>query len=304
MKVERSLRRSIIRRSSDPRPSSEPFISGDSFRKIADHIFEREADLTPDRLKSVAERNVVFVASDLIEAFAKNGHPCIKHPYILITHNGDDRIARRDLSLLDDGKILAWFAQNAAVAHERLIPLPIGLENAHYANNGRTDVFKKITAEKDLSKLNAMSGAERRPNIIASFSIGTNVTVRKPLAELLKILPTVDYFPAQMALDRSPMTRATHLSRSMFIASPQGNGLDCHRTWEAMYVGTIPIVERSIAMEYFEKLGLPLWIIDDWSELSNFDAAALARKYAEIMGDSSAVALRLEYWKEAMRRVQ
>ena len=28
-----------------------------------------------------------------------------------------------------------------------------------------------------------------------------------------------------------------------FGVSPRGNGLDCHRTWEMLYFGMIPIVE-------------------------------------------------------------
>ena len=32
------------------------------------------------------------------------------------------------------------------------------------------------------------------------------------------------------------------LGRYRFVASPPGNGPDCHRTWEALLAGTIPIV--------------------------------------------------------------
>ena len=30
-----------------------------------------------------------------------------------------------------------------------------------------------------------------------------------------------------------------------FIYSPEGTGIDCHRTWEALYLNTIPIMKRN-----------------------------------------------------------
>jgi hypothetical protein len=40
--------------------------------------------------------------------------------------------------------------------------------------------------------------------------------------------------------------------------------MDCHRTWEAILLGSIPIVKRSIFTEIFSDL--PVIILDDWSE--------------------------------------
>lgn len=36
------------------------------------------------------------------------------------------------------------------------------------------------------------------------------------------------------------------LRRSIFILAPSGLGYDCYRIWEALYMGTIPIIERPI----------------------------------------------------------
>ena len=51
-----------------------------------------------------------------------------------------------------------------------------------------------------------------------------------------------------------------------FTLSPFGNGLDCHRTWEALLLGTIPIVMRSSLDPLFEDL--PVVIVDQWSEVT------------------------------------
>jgi hypothetical protein len=52
------------------------------------------------------------------------------------------------------------------------------------------------------------------------------------------------------------------LSNSQFVLSPPGNGADCHRTWEAIYLGAIPIVHKDFWP--FNNLELPVLVIDDW----------------------------------------
>ncbi len=51
-----------------------------------------------------------------------------------------------------------------------------------------------------------------------------------------------------------------------FVLSPFGNGMDCHRTWEALLCGCIPIVRSSVFDELFE--GLPVLIVDKWEDVS------------------------------------
>ncbi|WIA13152.1 hypothetical protein OEZ85_006744 [Tetradesmus obliquus] len=51
-----------------------------------------------------------------------------------------------------------------------------------------------------------------------------------------------------------------------FVLSPVGNGVDAHRTWEALLAGSIPVVESSVRDSMYE--GLPVLIVKSWSELS------------------------------------
>ena len=54
----------------------------------------------------------------------------------------------------------------------------------------------------------------------------------------------------------------TELSTHKFCVSPPGNGIDCHLFWECLYVGTIPIVEKTIAYDQFSDLSIV--VIEDW----------------------------------------
>jgi hypothetical protein len=55
-------------------------------------------------------------------------------------------------------------------------------------------------------------------------------------------------------------------SNYAFVLSPEGGGMDCHRTWEALALGCIPIVKRSSFSDLFQNL--PVLIVDDWSEIN------------------------------------
>ena len=42
--------------------------------------------------------------------------------------------------------------------------------------------------------------------------------------------------------------------------------MDCHRTWEALLCGCIPIVRSSVFRELFD--GLPVLIVDKWEDVT------------------------------------
>ena len=77
-----------------------------------------------------------------------------------------------------------------------------------------------------------------------------------------------------------------------FVFSPEGNAPDSHRTWEALYAGSIPIVIKNCNMQHFKDL--PILMIDDWSDLSK---DFLKKKYIEIMSKEwNLEKLKLSYW--------
>ncbi len=53
---------------------------------------------------------------------------------------------------------------------------------------------------------------------------------------------------------------------SKFVFCPRGNGIDTHRIWESLYMGSIPIVKYENTHELFKDL--PILFINDWSEVN------------------------------------
>lgn len=70
------------------------------------------------------------------------------------------------------------------------------------------------------------------------------------------------------------------LCLTKFAPSPEGNGIDCHRHWEALYCKCIPIIEDNELIK--PKLsGLPVIYTHDYSEIT---PEYLNKKYEEILG--------------------
>ena len=83
-------------------------------------------------------------------------------------------------------------------------------------------------------------------------------------------ISAVTTIPANLISQQNGFIPRTQTWRNMseyaFVLSPFGNGMDCHRTWEALLCGCIPIVRSSVFNELFD--GLPVLIVDKWEDVS------------------------------------
>lgn len=77
----------------------------------------------------------------------------------------------------------------------------------------------------------------------------------------------------------SPLEYFTQLPNYKFVISPEGNGVDCHRHYEALIAGCIPIVEESqhIRDVYGD---CPILYTTDYSEIT---PEYLLKKYDEML---------------------
>ena len=94
------------------------------------------------------------------------------------------------------------------------------------------------------------------------------------------------------------------LAEYKFILSPPGAGIDWHRTWEALYTGTIPIGLTSSINELYEDL--PVLIVPNWYVITK---EFLEQQYEEIQkklqnNEYNMDKLYFEYWKNMIERKQ
>lgn len=255
------------------RISSYPFIAGDTFRAIADHIIdETNQPFNPDRMKPY---DIIFLKVDFVPRFFEELHPKITTPYLLITHNGDvSPIYLKALDhpwlgydmskYLEDPKLVAWFAQNIDYMHPKLKPIPIGIGNS-YNFHGDINVF--LSATEDIPAFDT-----RLQKVYLNFTIQTNVHERQTAMNFFK-----DKSYASIAGFKPTAEYLNEMKQYKYIVNPPGNGLDCHRTWEALLLGCVPIMKHSFLDPMFEDL--PVIFVNEWSEVTE---AFLAQQSLEI----------------------
>lgn len=224
---------------------------------------------------------VVFVYSDMIDHFLDGVLPLLKQPVVLITHNGDSTVDERFRAALDSPRIIHWFAQNAKLSHRKLTALPIGIANAQWPH-GDTAALARVAAR----------ARPRRSGLYVNFEVSTNPELRGPLLEALRGKPS-----AVMGRRRPYPDYLADMAQWRFCASPPGNGVDCHRTWEALYLGVIPVVTSSAAglLDH-----LPCIVVDNIAgvTLEELEAARL-----KLGGPFAWEKLSVSYWRERIHQM-
>jgi hypothetical protein len=82
-----------------------------------------------------------------------------------------------------------------------------------------------------------------------------------------------------------------------FTVSPLGNGLDCHRTWETLVLGGIPIVETSTNDKLYE--GLPVLIVKSWSDVTKSLLETTRKNFSQ--KSFAKERLQLQYWVQKIK---
>jgi hypothetical protein len=262
------------------RPSSAPYLSGDGFRSLCGHLYEGEkrAGFTASAVRPDA---LIFCEAWYLEEFFKGPAGEIRVPFSVVSHNGDMNVDKAIIDLAP-ATMKKLFAQNLVVKDPRAVAVPIGLENRRFHCNGITGDFENLRRKT----------IARSPRILTAFSVGTNPALRGPAEQQLAACPLND----TVSRMNSRAYRCL-ASRYMFVSSPPGNGLDCHRTWEAMYLRSVPIVLRSAAMEAFEALGMPMLVVDSYEELADWNEAQAIETRRKLEPRFDSEALWFDYWR-------
>ena len=274
--------------------SSAPFLSGDTFKKLCDFAVDNDnsfKSLKQNAAKLDAEP-AIFVCSSYLECFQDEILPLLAKPFTLVSHNSDKNIGDEFERIAGSPLLKKWFAQNynfeKLSSNAKLIPLPIGLENQRFHNAGNIKSFKKLALLIKRGKI------QKRAKVLVALNIATNPDERFACYRAFWKKPVT----LEMMSFTSSENYRKIAAECMFIASPSGNGLDCHRTWEAMYLGSIPLVNDNAMNRAFANLGLPMICVKDWNDFASKTADELETLYKTTMGKADTSALWLDFWQK------
>lgn len=243
---------------------SFPFLSGDSYFYSCEYFFASgNLQKVPTKSGRVQKNLSLFVKVSNIDEFCSflNLNPRLDFTrHALVLHNGDESINTESLEILNY-RFKKVFAVNLLNGNESTIAIPIGLENKSLFTNGIPKDFRKLASM-------GLKAPESRSNLVLqAFSLHTNTVERESCRTVASRIGSTELNHA------SSLEYRRALTDSKFVLSPAGNGFDCHRTWEAMYLGAIPIVKK-IHWPFNDKK-LPVLIVNEWEDLLNMDLATL-----------------------------
>tara|TARA_B100001093_G_C26854013_1_gene1026519 strand:+ start:2684 stop:3589 length:906 start_codon:yes stop_codon:yes gene_type:complete len=245
----------------------------------------------------------IYVCSSAIRHFINVMLPLIDFSFILISGDCDETIPNEILNnndfinLINDKRIIHWFSQNMTLDHNKITRIPIGLD---YHTLTHTPLWGPISSCQDQEKMLLMVKDKSVPfwnrNIkcYANFHFSMNTKLgydRKDAYE--KINKDLIYYESNKV---SRLITWNKQKDFAFVICPHGGGLDCHRNWEALSLGCIPIVKTSKIDKLYENL--PVLIVKDWNIIDNNLLNDTISKYKKNFENNefNIEKIKLSYW--------
>jgi hypothetical protein len=244
----------------------DDILSGERFQQLCDvycgepyHLF-RNPKIAAEPHKHVdlnhliapwENPRLVFCYSNSLPVFMEK-LKYFRNPFVLVSHNEDLNVTDQFLPIANHPLIVRWFAQNMNIDHPKVEMLPIGVANEMWEHGNLATLTGCIEMAPNIPK---------QCPVYFNFRLHTNPAQRKLCRDTLvkKGLQWNSDLPHGVYL----MT----LGSRKFSVSPPGNGLDCHRLWESLYLGTIPILLKSQFAETIQK-SFPCIVLDSWDDFS------------------------------------
>jgi len=265
---------------------SDYFLTGNYFKNLADVVIQNkpiDSSAVPNDILGHSKLRTFFVDMSKVDPlYFKKNLSEIEFGSRIIFHNGDKLDIFNLMEISEDKYRI--FAVNS-INQIGITALPIGLENRDLNRNGITEDFYNF------DDLLEKSRSERRIPICVNFRLRTNFEQRMNALRKVSSLPNAKFFWL-----KSPRSIHAVYKKSMFVISPPGNGHDCHRTWEALYCGAVPIVlANEIDLELIKNL--PILIVNNYSELKSYNLVDLRSIYRDLWDKSDLSKLDPTYWK-------
>ena len=203
--------------------------------------------------------NIFYHPTHLVNQFFKDLPTA--EPFILISHNSDGCIMchpdREDHANVDlmPYNLVHWFGQNVNVIDYRISSIPIGLENSYWQRKVNKIALMQEAAKQSYPKRNLL---------YINHNIKTNPVEREKPYRLFK---DKSWVTVSYGMNGSGFSDyLLDLCQHSFVICPEGHGMDTHRTWEALYMGCIPIEKANLNNRFYTDL--PICFVTDWEEIT------------------------------------
>ena len=235
------------------------WIQGQKFEQVADFIYSPEVkarddyDKVENTFDFVQMQNIcLYTHTIYIKELFKILASVLYGSITLISHNSDVNI---DETFEIPECVVKWYSTNVDYKHPKLESIPIGIENDRWMKK----VDKKAIMVAQVKKDRRISNL-----VYMNHNISTNPLKRMNVYQMFENKHWVTSERGKNGMDFNHYV--AQIYNHQFMICPEGNGMDTHRMWECLYLGTIPIVKRSINNSFYKDL--PICFVDDWDEIT------------------------------------
>lgn len=230
--------------------------------------------------KNLLENNnyaIIYVCNRAIPYFIKTYN--LPYKYILVSGDADETVSDNVfhnknilLTFLNNPNLIHWYSQNCVMDHPKMTRMPIGLDYHSMSKKSNDWGPQRSPLEQEKSLMDMINSNIEKPFWKRQIKCYSNFHFSMPARYkyLYDRLDAVNKVSKELVFyQEKKITRyETFINQCeyAFVLSPHGNGLDCHRTWEALILGCIPIVRTSGIDTLYD--GLPVLIIKDWSDIT------------------------------------
>ena len=238
---------------------------------ICNHHIENPQTGSPFIPNTYPEKagETIYVHPTALRNFIFNYLPNLKFPFILVSGDSDLTIPidiqREANFILGHPLLIRWYSQNCISPSGKLMQLPIGLDFHTLASRSMEWGPQQSLQDqmRDILKIRELN-TPKQLKCYANFQFLMNTRYGKDRTDAIEQISKdlVYYEPYKV----SRIKTWTKMVEFKYVISPHGNGLDCHRTWEALALGCIPIMKSSPLDPMFADL--PVLIVKEWSEIT------------------------------------
>lgn len=162
--------------------------------------------------------------------------------------------------------VLGIHAVNAGFFGGKVHPFPYGLQRPINRKGDPAD--NRIGMMREIVEADKGKSIVPSPSIYVNCGIGRHES-RKPLLGLEgKEWATTRFDKNSMPFPYDQYDRYLwEILSHMFVACPEGHGLDCHRNWETLYLWRVPVM---LEHPYHRRLmeGFPVLFVEKWDDVT------------------------------------
>jgi len=281
-------------------------IHTDRFVEMADFRYELGYSI-PNKS---GEIYTIFCKTDFIHNLLKEIRQNLQSEYIIITSESDYGITQ-ELCDSMPANVKRWFAQNVMCYHEKLESIPIGSVDVTWIGEKEFAYdIEWIGGLEDIHQYRKIEETGKSKDFInlvyMNFCVQSNPTIRMPVYEYFRDKDWVTVRQCLVDIGNYPNSLNSTLKEEYyeelynhkFVVSPLGGGVDCGRVWQAICLGTIPIVFNHRNLDFYKEL--PILVYDNINEITkNY----LEEKWEEMSNKKYDLSkATVSYWKDRIEK--